>query len=152
MNGRHYALAESVQAYQLDMRRQLKERPADDEFERERTIRMRALAQIETMRARELAGELLQRAQVMIVLAQAVAETKGQVLAIPSKCSRLLIGQTDHAKVHAVLKQFCTLALRGVSQLNENSFPKPGKNGDISHDYVSRKRRKIRRNRSKSAS
>jgi hypothetical protein len=149
--GRRFYLGETVQSYVHHVRKSA--RGTDDsEYDNERTVRMRALAQIETMRARQLAGELLERSQVMLAISQAVAATKGHVLAIPNRTMHQLVGRTTPLETREIVRSACTLALRDLSRLDVDSFSKMSKNGQTADDYVSRKRRKIRRERARRVS
>jgi phage terminase Nu1 subunit (DNA packaging protein) len=127
-------------------------RKARDEFvvEKRDTQRVvRAQKELELLIAQ---GVVVQRARVVYVMTSILSVVKNHVLAIPSRCARLLVGQTDPAKVRAVLKKFCELSVR-EAKIESDSFDEPHKNGQHSDSGNAierrvRKRRSDRRSRS----
>jgi phage terminase Nu1 subunit (DNA packaging protein) len=124
---RKYRLGPSVQAYGQHERASITEqcstRNGSTGYELARTARMRALAQVEQMKARELAGELISRAVVASAFAQLATVTKSHVLHIPSRCARLLVGQTDFSTVRGVLTAECRRSLHEIAVFDPDKIP-----------------------------
>jgi phage terminase Nu1 subunit (DNA packaging protein) len=98
----------------------------DGEFEREKLRNRKLMAEtdIAELTARELRGELLRGEDVLFVLNSRITGARAQLLAIPSRVSRLLIGETDHRRIHEILRDEIEAALRNISELREGDLRK----------------------------
>jgi phage terminase Nu1 subunit (DNA packaging protein) len=140
VRNRRYKLSDAVQAYVKHERESAAEqsssRNGSSSYELARTARMRALAKIESMRAAEQSGEVISRATVASVFATLATTVRSHVLAIPSRCARLLLGQTDFHAVHSILKDACVGSLREISRFDPDRIPnkkasRAGQNGGV---------------------
>jgi phage terminase Nu1 subunit (DNA packaging protein) len=131
--GRRYRLSEAVQRYITHEKQRVSEQSAQrngsSAYGDARTRRMAALAQVEEMRARQLNGDAVNRARVVLVMTSLLSTIKNHVLAIPSRCTRQLVGQRDTNKVRLILDAACRDTLREASKFGSYSFDETSKNG-----------------------
>src|SRR5260370_13182768 len=100
LRGRRYRLADSVQRYVAHQKQITKAACSSggngDGYNAARARRMIAIAQVQEARSKQVAGEFVRRDRVVEVMTRMLAIVKSHVLHIPSKCSRLIVGRTDH--------------------------------------------------------
>jgi hypothetical protein len=92
--------------------------PHEEIFRLARSRKMAAMAEIEEQRARLLSGELVSVDHVMRVMAELLSVVRSHVLALPSRCSRLVLGLTTVPAVHAILQKHAELTLREASEFD----------------------------------
>jgi hypothetical protein len=125
LRGRHYRLNDAVQAYlryQHDYVKAQCSSSDGDGYNTARSRRMAALALIEEMRARQLSGELIERAQVVLAFAQLVAVTKSRVLGIAPNCARLVTGRTDHSFVFNTIHAAARRSLHEIATFDPSKI------------------------------
>jgi hypothetical protein len=115
--GEHgYALAASVQAFlahrEAIVRRDCSKTNGD--FETARARRMAALALIEEARARQLSGKLLDGERVDRAVMHVMMICKNHVLALPSRCTRLLAPYTGGGENAKIVRKIMTQAARST--------------------------------------
>jgi hypothetical protein len=108
--------------YQLEKRKA--EGANESDYAAQRNRKVTAEAEIAELTAKELRGELLRGEDVLLVLTSRITGARAQLLAIPSRVSRLLIGETDHRRIHEILYGEIEAALRNVSELSEADLVK----------------------------
>jgi hypothetical protein len=141
LRGRHYRLNDAVQAYlryQHDYVKAQCSSSNGDGYNRARERRMNALALIEEMRARQLSGELIERAQVMLAFAQVVNVTKSHLLGVANKAMHELAHRSA-PEANVIVKRHVTTALRELATFDPKSLGKTEraahkKNGDNDDD------------------
>jgi phage terminase Nu1 subunit (DNA packaging protein) len=106
-DGKHprYRLADSVQQYLKHQKHYITadlSRP-DDAYRAARTERMCALAKIEQIRVDEMRGRLHRAEDIEFCLTNMLTFMKQRLLAIPSRITRVLIGQTDFKTIYAAI-------------------------------------------------
>jgi len=114
--GRHYALGDSVQSFlrhERDCLRDRYSRNGSDEYESARARKMAAAALVEESKARQLSGELLDRASTTAAIVNVISIVESRVLSIPSRAARRVASESDPNRCAAMLKQFCRAALAG---------------------------------------
>jgi uncharacterized Fe-S cluster-containing radical SAM superfamily enzyme len=129
---------------------------AREEFllEKSQTQRIvRAHKELELQYAR---GDMVKRSIVLNAMSNAVSVVKNNVLGLPTRLARQLLGQTDYHKVHALLHAACVLVLREMVNFDINSIVIPDRNGQYARDDTTLERRtkratKDRRQRSRRA-
>jgi len=132
LRGKGFRLAEAVANYQAYSRACLIKqysRNGDEAYNDARSRRMAALAIVEETRARQLAGEILSRARVLLVVTGLLSTIKNHVLAIPSRCTRQVLGQRDANKVRLILDTACRDCLREAADFGSHSLDETSKNG-----------------------
>jgi phage terminase Nu1 subunit (DNA packaging protein) len=111
--------------------------PNEALYSKARAERMQSLAVREELETRLRTGELIERSQVMLVLAQMATETKGAFLALPNRLMRQVANKSApeanaimRAGVRACLHKLATC---DVKKLQRKSASR--KNGsDLDHD------------------
>jgi len=106
-DGKHprYRLADSVQQYLKHQKHYITadlSRP-DDAYRAARTERMCPLAKIEQIRVDEMRGRLHRAEDIEFCLTNMLTFMKQRLLAIPSRITRVLIGQTDFKTIYAAI-------------------------------------------------
>jgi hypothetical protein len=132
LRGKGFRLDEAVADYQAYNRACLAKqfaRGGDGEYERARSRRMAALAMVEERRLGQLNGNLVPRARVVLVMTTLLSTVKNHVLAIPSRCTRQVVGQRDVHRVRSVLDKACRDCLREASDFGSHSLNETSKNG-----------------------
>jgi phage terminase Nu1 subunit (DNA packaging protein) len=129
--GSRYKLADSVQLYLAYQRKFVTEqcRTQTAAYDSARTRRMAALAEAEELNLAIARGEMLRRSRVVLIVTTLLGAVKNHVLAIPSRCTRQIVGQRDAAKVRAILDSACRDTLREASEFGAHSFDEHGTNG-----------------------
>jgi hypothetical protein len=142
LRGRRYRLAESVQRCIAHEKQRASEQSASKNgssgYNRARERRMNAIALIEEMRAGQLTGELIERAQVMLVFATLVNTTKSHLLAMANKAMHELAHRSA-PEANVIVKRHVTTALRELAAFDPKSLGKTEraahkKNGDNDDD------------------
>jgi phage terminase Nu1 subunit (DNA packaging protein) len=132
LKGKGFRLAESVANYQTYSRASLVKqyaRGGDGEYEKARSRRMSALAEAQELELAIARGDMVRRARVLHVMTALLSTVKNHVLAIPSRCTRQVVGQRDVHKVRSVLDKACRDCLREASEFGPHSFDETSKNG-----------------------
>jgi hypothetical protein len=134
--GRRYRLSSAIEAYLRYQRDYVKRQSSngDSAYNDARARRMNAVAIVEESKARQVSGELIERAPATAAIVNVVSIVKNHVLSIPTRCSRLLASQTDPVKVHSTLKQYCTLALREIADFSLEKCGEESRNGERESD------------------
>ena len=121
LRGRRYRLAESVQRFIAHEKQRASERSASKNgssaYNDARTRRMNAAALIEEARARQLAGELIERSQVLLAFAQLVTSTKDQMLALPNRLMHQIAGK-NAPEANAIMRAGVRLCLRTLARFD----------------------------------
>jgi phage terminase Nu1 subunit (DNA packaging protein) len=121
-------------------------KPADDakdSFMREKAETQRLIRAQKELELGVATGALIPKERVLRVVGGLISTMKNHVLAIASRCSRLLLGLTTVAEIHTLLTKYLELALREMSDFDDGELTntqKQGKNGE-------RKRRKAKARR-----
>lgn len=126
-----YKLAENVRRYLAYQRKYVAAecRKQTAAYDVARTRRMSALAESEELELQIARGDMIRRSRVVLVMTSMLATIKNHVLAIPSRCTRQVVGQKDVLKVRGVLDAACRDCLREASEFGVHSFDEPNKNG-----------------------
>jgi hypothetical protein len=125
-----YKLADSVQSYlryQHDYVKQKCSSNGDAAYNDARSRRMRALAIVEETRARQVSGEFLSRARVVLVMTSLLGAIKNHMLGLPARLTRQLIMQRDPHKVRAILDDAVRSCLIEAANFGTHSFDEHGK-------------------------
>jgi phage terminase Nu1 subunit (DNA packaging protein) len=129
LRGKGFRLAESVANYRnykdASLRKEFSRNGSSSEYEGARARKMSAAALIEEARARQLTGELLDRAQVALAFAELASVVKGHVLHIPSRCTYQLTGQKDPVVVRSVLTTECRRSLHEIATFDVKKIDRP---------------------------
>lgn len=127
LKARHFRLAENVQRFVAHQKQITKAQCSSssngDGYNDARARRMRALALLEEMRARERSGELIERAQVMLVFATLVNTTKSHLFAMANKAMHDLAHRSA-PEANAIVKRHVTTALRELAAFDPKSLGK----------------------------
>jgi phage terminase Nu1 subunit (DNA packaging protein) len=121
---RGYRLDENVQAF-LQYREAVVRKECSrtsNGYETARTSRMTALATIESMRARQIRGELLERSRVVFLMTNLLSVVRNHLLSIPSRVMHSLVGKTDPREINAIVRDEVHRALREASEFDEKMF------------------------------
>jgi len=126
-----FKLAPSVKAYLQYQRAYVSKecRKQTAGYDSARTRRMNALAQAEELELAVARGGMIKRARVVLVVTTLLATVKNHVLAIPSRCTRQIVGQRNVAKVRAILDAACRDTLREAADFGSHSLDEHGRNG-----------------------
>jgi phage terminase Nu1 subunit (DNA packaging protein) len=99
---------------------------ADDVIElkylENRGRRMAALAEAEEMRLAQLKGTMHRSADIEFVLTNIFTAIRNILLAVPSRCARLLLGKTNILEVTAILEREVEFALNELVAINADMF------------------------------
>jgi phage terminase Nu1 subunit (DNA packaging protein) len=113
-----YRLGEAVSAYVRHMQERNGTDPCEALYTTARARRMEALAQKEELNLRLFKGDLHRADDIMFVLTNMLSYMRSQVMALPSKVTRLVLAQTDFATVYRVLEEHVRLCLNELSEAN----------------------------------
>src|SRR5262249_19034905 len=104
------------------LRQSIADDPDSARYQSARSSRMEALAKIEALRLAELRGDVMSRKKAMTTVTMLLSATRNHVLGLPTRCSRQLVGVTDHARIYKTLDDACRGALLELSQFSIEDF------------------------------
>jgi phage terminase Nu1 subunit (DNA packaging protein) len=144
-----YHLQQNSIAYIRSLRaRTQRDYSGEDEYMKLRNEKIATEHEITTLKLRQLKGELLERTHVMLVLTNVFAAVRNRILAIPSRCGRLVLGLKTFREVYDVLMREHELALNEMSEFDRRrlvrDYTSNGSNGNRSEK---RKRKTAKRRR-----
>jgi phage terminase Nu1 subunit (DNA packaging protein) len=143
-----YHLQHNAIAYIRSLRaRTQRDYSGEDEYYRLRNEKIATEHEITTLKLRQLRGELLERAHVMNVLGHVFSAVRNHILAIPSRCSRLVLGLKTFREVYDVLMREHEAVLNEMSEFDRRrlvrDYTSNGSNGNRSQ----KKKRTAKRRR-----
>jgi hypothetical protein len=142
-NGRDrivYAKDENIERYIRHLREPAER--AREEFLKEKRDTARIVREHKELDLAYARGDVLKRDAALMAVMNMLSIVKNQVLTIPTRCTRLVLAQTNPSKVREILKTHCALALRSAIDFNLESALKGSKNGDNADDEATRKRQR----------
>jgi phage terminase Nu1 subunit (DNA packaging protein) len=116
--GKHYRLAEAVQAYlqhQRDFLRQQFSGNGNAEYDAARTRRMQALATAEELALAEKQGTLLNAADVDFWVSLTIRNFRDQIRAVPSKVMHALVGLKTAMQANMIVSEAIDLVLNQIA-------------------------------------
>jgi len=122
-----YDWRENVRRYVIHVRRPREE--AREAYADEKRLTQQIVRQQKELELAVARGDMIRRARVVQVMTGMLGTIKNHVLAIPSRCTRQVVGQRDVAKVRTVLDSACRASLREADEFGAHSFDETGKNG-----------------------
>jgi phage terminase Nu1 subunit (DNA packaging protein) len=132
--GQRFRLSDAVQACLRHERERLREQFASrngssSAYEAARTRRMAALALVEEAKARQVTGELIERAQVVAVMTHVITHTKSRLLAVPTSCMHQLVGKSSPRETREIVHERIVAALRDLARFDVKKLQQKSKNG-----------------------
>ena len=122
LRGRFHSI-ECVQSYIRYLRSKLASGDlTETKFLDSRARRMDAVAQREELALRVLKGQLHRSEDVEFVMTNRDSAIKAQILAIPSRVARLLLGKSDYKEVYDIINDAIIATLENLSAYNPHSF------------------------------
>jgi len=146
-----YDWRENVQRYIIHVRKPREE--SRDQYAEEKRLTQAIVRQQKELEFAIARGDMVRRSRVVQVVTAMLGTIKNHVLAIPSRCTRQLIGQRDVAKVRTILNVACRASLRESEDFGSHSFDETSKNGthaQAQNDALVRYATRIKRRRRKS--
>jgi hypothetical protein len=116
-----YDLQKNVVAYIRDLRQRVRS-AVNEELTIERRDTQKLIKQEKALELAKLRGEMLSRRAVTDTVTGLATVTKNHVLAIPSRCSRLVLGLPTFQEIYAVLDKHCRLATKEISDFDVDDY------------------------------
>jgi phage terminase Nu1 subunit (DNA packaging protein) len=139
-----YDWRENVRRYCIHVRKPREE--ARDSYANEKQLTQAIVRQQKELELAIARGDMIRRSRVVLVTTGVLSTIKNHVLAIPSRCTRQLLGQRDPGKVRRILDAACRDTLREAADFGSHSFDETGKNGTQT-DGDERLRQRVKRRR-----
>lgn len=96
--------------------------PGETDYQRSRSRRMAALADIEQLRLKRIHGELHHAEDVRFLMTQMITACRQRLLALPSRLCHSLQMKSNPAEIAEILKQEVEAALRELSEYDPAKF------------------------------
>jgi hypothetical protein len=129
----------SVEAYIRHLREP--EMRAREEFLKEKRDTARIIREHKELDLDFARGNMLKVDDVEIAIMNVLSIVKNQVLTLPVRLTRLLVGQSDPTKIRNLLKTHCTLCLRAAENFTLEKTTKASRNGHNAENDATRKRK-----------
>ena len=142
-NGRRlivYDARETVSAYVMHLKAPSIE--ARNQFVLEKGLTQQIIRAQKELELAKQRGDLLERKRVVFVVTNLLSALKQHVLALPSRCSRLLLGVTSVPQIHAILLKYCELTLRESNEFDMQQIMPLTHSTNGQHSSTSDKRKK----------
>jgi hypothetical protein len=117
---------------------------AREEFLKEKRDTARIIREHKELDLAFARGDVIMRGAAVITLTNAVSIVKNQVLTLPTRLTRLLVGQMDPSKIRTLLKTHCSLCLRSIENFSFDSVEKESRNGHNAVEDEGTRKRKMR--------
>jgi phage terminase Nu1 subunit (DNA packaging protein) len=130
INKRHRVVfdwRDNVRRYCIHMRKPREE--ARDAYADEKRLTQNIVRQQKELELAIARGDMIRRSKVLLTMTGMLSTVKNHVLAIPSRCTRQLVGQRDPNKVRRILDDACRDSLRETKDFGAHSFDETSKNG-----------------------
>jgi len=141
----------NVQRYIIHVRKPREE--ARDQYAEEKRLTQAIVRQQKELEFAIARGDMIRRSRVVQVVTGILGTIKNHVLAIPSRCTRQVLGQRDVARVRTILDGACRASLREADEFGLHSFDETSKNGthaQAQNDALVRYAARIKRRRRRS--
>jgi phage terminase Nu1 subunit (DNA packaging protein) len=122
-----YDWRDNVRRYCVHLRQPRQE--SRDAYADEKRLTQNIVRQQKELELAIARGDMVRRSRVLLVVTGMFSTIKNHVLAIPSRCTRQLVGQRDPNKVRRILDAACRDSLRETKDFGAHSFDETSKNG-----------------------